>query len=98
LGRPDFSYSHYVGAIVGSVRLSQFLASVVIYASVLFWILVWRIRYPHEYYVGQKYDNPGVILVFLGIISAAIVLVRATIFLVMFIWRVLKSNRASRGA
>ena len=73
-----------------------------IYASMLFLILVWRIEHPHQYYVGRKYDDPGVTLVFLGLISAAVFSVRAvTRFSVwavtrsfVFLWRLLKSNRA----
>jgi hypothetical protein len=72
----------------------RYFAVVLIYASMLFWILVWRVEYPHQYYVGQKYDNPGVTLVFLGVISAVVLSVWATIRLVVFMWRVLKSNRA----
>jgi hypothetical protein len=71
-----------------------YFAVVFIYASMLFWILVWRIEYPHQYYVGQKYDNLGVTLVFLGLISAVVLSVWATILFVGFMWRVLKSNRA----
>jgi hypothetical protein len=67
---------------------------VLIYASMLFCILISRIEYPHQYYVGQKYDSPGVFLVFFGLISAAVVAVWATIRFVIFMWRVLKSNRA----
>jgi hypothetical protein len=79
-----FAFRHYFGVVL-------------IYASMLFWILVWRIEYPHQYYVGQKYDNPGVTLVFLGLISAAVVSVWATIRFVIFMWHVLKSNRAGQG-
>jgi hypothetical protein len=70
-----------------------FFPVVFIYASALFWILVWRIEYPHQYYVGQKMDGPGVVLLFLGVISAAVFVVWAAIRFVIFIWRVLKSNR-----
>ena len=63
----------------------------------LFLILVWRIEYPHQYYVdyvGRKYDDPGVTLVFLGLISAAVFSVWAVIRLFVFIWRALKSDGA----
>lgn len=72
----------------------HYFAVTFFYASLLFWILVWRIEYPHQYYVGQKYDNPGVTLLFLGLISAVVLSVWATIRFVVFMWRVLKSNRA----
>ena len=71
----------------------HYFAVAFIYASMLFWILVWRIEYPHQYYVGRKYDDPGVTLVFLGLISAAVFSVWATIRSFVFMWRVLKSNR-----
>ncbi len=72
----------------------HYFAVVLIYATMLFSILVWRIEYPHQYYVGQKYDNPGVVLIFIGLISAGVFSVWATIRFVIFMWRVLKSNRA----
>lgn len=75
----------------------NYLGFVLIYASILFSILVWRIEYPHQYYVGQKYDNLGAFLIFFGLISAAVVSVWATIRFVIFMWRVLKSNRAGQG-
>ena len=70
---------------------------VLIYASMLLGILIWRIECPHQYYVGQKYDNPGAFLLFFGLYSAAIVSVWATIRFVIFMWRVLMSNRAGQG-
>jgi len=70
-----------------------FLPVVLVYASVLFWILIWRVEYPHQYYVGQKMDGPGVVLLFFGAISAAIFVVWAAIRSVISIMRVLKSNR-----
>jgi hypothetical protein len=57
----------------------HYFAVAFICTSMLVWILVWRIEYPHQYYVGRKYDDPGVTLVFLGVISAAIVSAWATI-------------------
>src|SRR5580692_4024814 len=36
----------------------RYLPVTVIYASVLFSMLVWRIEYPHQYYVGRKFDDP----------------------------------------
>jgi hypothetical protein len=72
----------------------RYFAVAFIYASMLFCILVWRIEYPHQYYVGQKYDNPGVTLLFLGLISAVVFSVWATIRFAIFMWRVLKPNRA----
>lgn len=72
----------------------HYFAVIFIYASMLFSILVWRIEYPHQYYVGQKYDNPGVTLIFLGLISAVVFAVWATIRFVVFLWHVSKSNRA----
>lgn len=68
------------------------LGVVLIYASMLFSILVCRIEYPHQYYTGQKYDSPGVFLVFFGLISAAVVSVWATIRFVIFMWRVLNRS------
>jgi hypothetical protein len=65
-----------------------------IYASVLFLILVWRIEYPPQYYVGRKYDDPGVTLVFLGLISAAVFSVWTVTRSFAFLWRLLKSYRA----
>jgi hypothetical protein len=69
----------------------NFFPVVVIYASALFWILVWRTEYPHQYYVGQKMDGPGVVLLFLGLISAAVFVVWAVTRFVVFIWP--KSNK-----
>jgi hypothetical protein len=57
-------------------------------------ILVWRIEYPHQYYVGRKYDDPGVTLVFLGLISAAVFSVWAVIRLFVLIRRTLKLDGA----
>lgn len=76
------------------LAVRHYLAVVFIYATALFWILVWRIECPHEYYAGRKYDNPGVVLVFFGLISAAVVLVWAAIRSSVFIWRTSKSNGA----
>lgn len=76
------------------VAFRHYFAVVFIYAAMLFGFLVWRIEYPHQYYVGQKYENPGVILIFLGLISALVFSVWATIRFVVFTWRILKSNRA----
>jgi hypothetical protein len=42
---------------------------VFIYTAMLFAILVWRVEYPHEYYALRKYDEPGLVLLFLGMIS-----------------------------
>ena len=72
----------------------HYLAVTLICASMLFLILVWRIEYPHQYYVGRKYDDPGVTLVFLGLISAVVFSVWAVIRLFVFIWRALKSDGA----
>jgi hypothetical protein len=67
-----------------------------VFAATLLWILLWRMEYPSQYYAGQKYDNPGVTLLFLGLISAAAFSVWATIQSVIFLWRVLKSKKARR--
>ena len=69
---------------------------VLIYASMLFSILVWRVEYPHEYYALRKFDEPGVLLVFLGMISMAVALAWATIRLSVFTRRVFMSNRAEQ--
>jgi hypothetical protein len=74
----------------------QHLAVVFIYTTALFWILVWRIEYPHEYYAGQKYDNPGVVLVFFGLMSVVILTVWAAIRLIVLVWRAMESNRVER--
>ena len=71
-----------------------YFAVAFIYASLLFWILVWRIEYPHQYYVDQKYDNPGAALIFLGLISTIAFSGWVTIRVVVFMWRALRSNRA----
>ena len=73
----------------------HYFAVTFIYASMLSWIFVWRIEYPYQYYVGQKYDNPGVTLAFLGVISAEVFLVWTTIRFVIFMWRALKPNKSS---
>lgn len=79
------------------------LPVVLIFSSMLFSILiwVWRVDYPAQCSFGaapfRKFDEPGVLLVFLGMISIAVVLVWATIRFVVFMWRVLKSNRAGQG-
>jgi hypothetical protein len=72
----------------------HYFAVVFIYTTALFWILVWRIEYPHEYYAGRKYDDPGAVLAFFGLISAAVVLVWAAIRSFGSIWRASKSNGA----
>lgn len=76
------------------------LSSVVcIYASVLFLILVWRVQYlvPYKFLgagaVSYKIDMPVLLLLFLGGISAAVLLVRATIWFVAFVWRRRSSSR-----
>jgi hypothetical protein len=65
-----------------------------IYAFMLCLILVWRIEYPHQYYVGRKYDDPGVTLLLLGLNSAAVFSVWAVTRSFVFLWRLLKSNSA----
>jgi hypothetical protein len=70
-------------------------AVTLIYAAMLLWILVWRIEYPHQYYAGRKYDDPGVTLVFLGLISAAVFSAWAAVRLFVFIWRQWKPNRTT---
>jgi hypothetical protein len=69
-----------------------------IYVSVLLWILVQQV---HGLQYGclsvpvfQKYDVPGVFLLFFGMISIAAFLVWAAIHLIVFIRRVLKFDRA----
>jgi hypothetical protein len=64
----------------------RYFAVTFIYASMLYGILIWRLEYPHEYYVGQKYDNPGVILLFFGLISAIVFSVWAVVRFVLLIW------------
>ena len=71
---------------------------VFIYVSVLLWILVQQV---HDLQYGclsvpifQKYDVPGVFLLFFGMISIAVFLVWAAIRLVVFMRRVLKSEKA----
>jgi hypothetical protein len=67
-----------------------------IYASMLFFILVWRVDYLVQYSGASapfhKLDEPGVLLLLLGIVSTAVLLVWAMIRLVGFIMRVLKSD------
>jgi hypothetical protein len=50
---------------------------VLTYASILFLILIWRVQYRYEDL--HKWDGPGVVLLFLGMISAATLLVRAAL-------------------
>lgn len=74
------------------------LPVVLIYSSMLFLILiwVWQVDYPARCNFGaapfRKYDEPGVLLVFLGMISIAVVLVWATIRFVVFLRRAFKLN------
>jgi hypothetical protein len=63
------------------------LSSVVfIYASVLLLILVWRVQHlvPYKFLwagaVSYKIDTPGLLLLLLGVVSAAVLLVRAAIW------------------
>lgn len=73
---------------------------VFIYAPVLVWILVQRVDRLREYcYFSRistfhKYDEPSVFLLFLGMISAVVVLVWAAIRGVAFIRREPKLDRA----
>jgi hypothetical protein len=64
------------------------LSSVVfIYACVLFLILVWRIQHlvPYKFLwtgaVSYKIDQPGLLLLLLGLVSGVVLLVRAAIWL-----------------
>jgi hypothetical protein len=50
---------------------------VFIYASIIFWILIYRVQYRYEDFF--KWDTPAVILVFLGMISVVAVLLRAAV-------------------
>jgi hypothetical protein len=50
---------------------------VFLYASMLFLILIWRVQYRYEDFF--KWDMPGVVLLFLGMISVVVVLVRAAV-------------------
>jgi hypothetical protein len=64
---------------------------VFIYACILLFILVWQAESLKEYCFGvgkfHKWDEPGVLLVFLGMISGAVFLVWAAIRLVVFLRR-----------
>jgi hypothetical protein len=75
---------------------------VFIYASVLFLILVWRVQHivPYKFLwagaVSYKIDQPGLLLGILGLISAAVLLVRAAIWFAAFIrWTQRPSGPAS---
>jgi hypothetical protein len=72
---------------------------VFIYASTLFLILVWRVDYLVQYSRASapfhKFDDPGILLLLLGMVSTAVVLVWAMSHFVGFIRRVLKSNGAA---
>jgi hypothetical protein len=75
--------------------LRRVLLVVLIYVSVILWILV---QYVHDLRYGclsvpmsfQKFAVPGVFLGFFGTISIAVFLVWAAIRLVVLMWRVLK--------
>jgi hypothetical protein len=70
---------------------------VFIYASILFLILVWRVDWLKQvcaFKTFHKYDEPGLLLLFFGMISTAVVLVWATFRLVVFMRGALKSNSA----
>jgi hypothetical protein len=75
-------------------------SAVFIYASVLFLILVWRVQYliPYEFLwtgaVSYKIDTPGLLLFFLGVVSAAVLLVRAAIWLAASIRRTQRPSSA----
>jgi hypothetical protein len=79
--------------------LRRVLLVVLIYVSVILWILV---QYVHDLRYGclsvpmsfQKFTVPGVFLGFFGTISIAVFLVWAAIRLVVLMWRVLKFDRA----
>jgi hypothetical protein len=77
--------------------LHRFWPVVFFYASLLLSILIWRIEYPHQYYDLHhdllKYDEPGLVLLLLGMISTVVVPVWVVFRLGVFIWGVLKSRR-----
>lgn len=62
-----------------------------IYTSILFFILVWRVQHivPYDFLwagsVSYKIDQPGLLLGLLGVISAAVLFVRAAIRFAAFI-------------
>jgi hypothetical protein len=82
--------------------LRHLLPVMLIYASVLFLILIliWQVDYPAQCSFGaapfRKFDEPGLLLFFLGMLSTAVVLVWVTIRSVVFLRRVLKLNGAER--
>jgi hypothetical protein len=92
----DWGYLLFATCIVLAPSLVLFafrhsFAVVVIYASILFSMLVWRIEYPH--YLARKYDDPAVALVFFGMISAGIL----SLWVVIRLWRALKANGARQS-
>jgi hypothetical protein len=82
--------------------LRHLLPVMLIYASVLFLILIWiwQVDYAAQCGFGsapfRKFDEPFLLFLFFGMISTAIVLVWASIRFVVFLRRVLKLNGAER--
>ena len=68
------------------------------YAFLLFLILVWRVQHivPYNFLgtgaVSYKIDMPGLLLLFLGVISAIVILVMAVIRLLIFVRRAQASS------
>lgn len=102
--RPIWNFSLvFVGVMALMPALALFFlrrsASIVfIYAPILFLILIWRVQHlvPHNFLgtgaVSYKIDMPGLLLFLLGVISAAVLLVRAAI---SFVGHIRRTQRPS---